>query len=107
VCPWLPYRLLTLRVSFQLRDIEVIVQEKLTDAATLEPEKVTLLKIQEILYSTEARHPSLVHLVLIPAGGTDHPARPLPAPQEGFEVPDADLPAEQLASTSIQDDETF
>lgn len=40
---------------FQLRDIEVIVQEKLSDAATLEPEKVTLLKVQEILYSTEVR----------------------------------------------------
>ncbi|KAL7414490.1 calponin homology domain-containing protein [Mrakia frigida] len=61
----------------KLRDIELIVQEKLGDPSAGESEKGTLTKIQDILYSTE----------------------------EGFEVPEADLVAEGGAPG--QEDETF
>ncbi|CED82373.1 Microtubule-binding protein involved in cell cycle control [Phaffia rhodozyma] len=65
----------------KLRDIEMIVQEKLGSESTPELEKATLSKIQEILYSTE----------------------------EGFEVPaDAELVGEeQLHDGQLHEDETF
>lgn len=44
----------------QLRDIEVIVQEKLADPEAPESEKATLTKIQDILYSTEVRQSGAV-----------------------------------------------
>ena len=91
----------------QLRDIELIVQEKLADPSAGESERATLTKIQDILYSTEVRpFPFTDPLLLCPncvykLTCSSSPSRP----QEGFEVPDADLLAQEGGPGP--EDETF
>lgn len=95
----------SLASRFQLRDIELIAQEKLGDPSAGESEKGTLTKIQDILYSTE------VCLSLLDPSLSRRSLTILrcfflrSVSQEGFEVPEADLVAEGGAPG--QEDETF
>lgn len=92
----------------QLRDIELIVQEKLADPSAGESERATLTKIQDILYSTEVR-PFPLPCLFSSAPSciqTDFPSfASRVRVQEGFEVPDADLLAQEGGPGP--EDETF